>query len=167
VAYDFRHFITFIIFVLIIHKQFPHTSTVHTSTKTSYFRADIHAPDGTRGVVARPGAMWTNTTRVSGDCSRQRSSSSTSHSHLVASALSCSRLEMGWERTLNGSTENARTNKKVVLSQRWPRDAPTKVNKQPSPKITWLSVDSIQPDAMDVGVERTFSPQNFSMFPWE
>jgi len=27
--------------------------------------------------------------------------------------------------------------------------------------------DSIQPDVMDVGVERTFSPQNFSMFPWE
>ena len=26
---------------------------------------------------------------------------------------------------------------------------------------------SIQPDAMDVGVERKFSPQNFSMFLWE
>ena len=37
----------------------------------------------------------------------------------------------------------------------------------PPPKITRLSVDSIQPDVMDVGVERTFSPQNFSMFPWE
>jgi len=39
----------------------------------------------------------------------------------------------------------------------------------PPPEITWLSVDldSVQPDVMDVGVERTFSPQNFSMFPWE
>ena len=37
----------------------------------------------------------------------------------------------------------------------------------PPPKITWLSVDSIQPGVMDVGVERTFSPQNFSTFPWE
>ena len=37
----------------------------------------------------------------------------------------------------------------------------------PPPKITWLSVDSIQPDVVDVGVERTFSPQNFSMFSWE
>jgi len=38
----------------------------------------------------------------------------------------------------------------------------------PPPKITRLSVerDSIQPDVVDVGVERTFSPQNFSMFPW-
>ena len=35
----------------------------------------------------------------------------------------------------------------------------------PPHKITWLSVDSIQPDIMDVGVERTFSPQNYSMFP--
>jgi len=40
------------------------------------------------------------------------------------------------------------------------------------PKITRLSVDSIQPDAMDVvvidvGVEQTFSTQNFSVFPWE
>jgi len=34
------------------------------------------------------------------------------------------------------------------------------------PKITWLSVDSFQLDVMDVGVERTFSPRNFSMFPW-
>jgi len=25
--------------------------------------------------------------------------------------------------------------------------------------------DSIQPDVMDVGVERTFSPPNFPMFP--
>jgi len=48
----------------------------------------------------------------------------------------------------------------------WLIDAPTKVNKQP-PKITWLSVDSIQPDVMVVAVERTFSPQNFSMFPSE
>jgi len=30
-----------------------------------------------------------------------------------------------------------------------------------------ITVDSIQPDVMDVGVERTFSPPNFSMFPWE
>jgi len=37
----------------------------------------------------------------------------------------------------------------------------------PPPKITWLSFDSIQPDVMDVGVERTFSPQNFSMFAGE
>jgi len=37
----------------------------------------------------------------------------------------------------------------------------------PPPKITWRSVDSVQPDVMDVGVERTFSPQNFSMFPWQ
>ena len=36
----------------------------------------------------------------------------------------------------------------------------------PPPKITWLSVDSIQPDVMDVGVERTFSSKTFSMFPW-
>jgi len=36
----------------------------------------------------------------------------------------------------------------------------------PPPKITSLSVDSVQPDVMDVGVERIFSPQNFSMFPW-
>jgi len=35
------------------------------------------------------------------------------------------------------------------------------------PKIMRLSVDSIQPDVMDVGVEKTFSPQNFSMFSWE
>ena len=35
------------------------------------------------------------------------------------------------------------------------------------PKIMWLSVDSIQPNVMDVGVEWTFSPKNFSMFPWE
>jgi len=35
------------------------------------------------------------------------------------------------------------------------------------PKVTCLSVDSIQPDVMDVDVERTFSPQNFSMFPRE
>jgi len=27
--------------------------------------------------------------------------------------------------------------------------------------------DSIQPDVMDVGVERTFYSQNFSMCPWE
>ena len=27
--------------------------------------------------------------------------------------------------------------------------------------------DSIQPDIMDVGIERTFSPQNFSMFLWK
>jgi len=63
--------------------------------------------------------------------------------------------------------------KKAVLSQTWPRDAPTKVNKQAeqphlhAPKFTWFSVDSIQLDVMDVGVERTFSPQNFSMFPWK
>jgi len=56
------------------------------------------------------------------------------------------------------------TYKKAMLSQRRPRDATTKVNK---PKITWLSVDSIQSDVMDVGVERAFSPQNFSMLPWE
>jgi len=31
----------------------------------------------------------------------------------------------------------------------------------PPPKITWLLVGSIQPDVMDVGVERTFSPKNF------
>jgi len=37
----------------------------------------------------------------------------------------------------------------------------------PPSKITWLSVDSIQPDVMDIGAERTFSPQNFSMFPRE
>jgi len=39
----------------------------------------------------------------------------------------------------------------------------------PPPTITWLSVElhSIQPDVMDVGVERTFSPQNFSTFPWK
>jgi len=37
----------------------------------------------------------------------------------------------------------------------------------PPPKITWLSVDSVQPDVMDVGVERTFSSQNFTMFPCE
>ena len=39
----------------------------------------------------------------------------------------------------------------------------------PTYEITWLLVelDSFQPDVMDVGVERTFSPQNFSMFPWE
>jgi len=30
-----------------------------------------------------------------------------------------------------------------------------------------LGVDSIQPDVIDVGDERTFSLQNFSMFPWE
>jgi len=57
-------------------------------------------------------------------------------------------------------------NKKDVLSQRWPRDAPTKVNKAtPLAKITWLSVDSIQPDVMDVGVERTFSPPKFLHVP--
>jgi len=33
------------------------------------------------------------------------------------------------------------------------------------PKITWLSVDSIQPDVMDVGVEQTFSPQNSPCSP--
>ena len=32
-------------------------------------------------------------------------------------------------------------------------------------KITWLSIDSIEPDVINVGVERTFSPRNFSMFP--
>jgi len=37
----------------------------------------------------------------------------------------------------------------------------------PPPKITRLSADSVQPDVMDVGVERTFSYQNFSVFPWE
>ena len=37
----------------------------------------------------------------------------------------------------------------------------------PPPKITWLSIDSFQPDVMDVGVERTFSPQNFSVFSWD
>ena len=37
----------------------------------------------------------------------------------------------------------------------------------PSPKIMWLSVDSIQPDVMDIGVEQTFSPQNFSVLPCE
>jgi len=31
----------------------------------------------------------------------------------------------------------------------------------PPPKITWLSVDSVQPDVMDVGVEETFSPKKF------
>jgi len=35
----------------------------------------------------------------------------------------------------------------------------------PPPKVTSLSVASIQPDVMDIGVERTFFPQNFSMFP--
>jgi len=48
----------------------------------------------------------------------------------------------------------------------------TKVNKQQAatspPKITWLLVelDSIQPDVMYIGVERTFSSQDFSMFPF-
>jgi len=42
----------------------------------------------------------------------------------------------------------------------------TKQTTTPPPNITWLSVDSIQPDVMDVGVERTFSLQNFSMFTW-
>jgi len=37
----------------------------------------------------------------------------------------------------------------------------------PPPKIMRLSVVSIQLDVMDVAVEWTFSPQNFSMFPWE
>jgi len=38
----------------------------------------------------------------------------------------------------------------------------------PPPKMTWLSVDSIQSDVMDVGVvEQTFSPPNFTTFPWE
>jgi len=37
----------------------------------------------------------------------------------------------------------------------------------PPPRITWFSVDSIQLDVTYVGVARTFSPQNFSMFPWE
>jgi len=35
----------------------------------------------------------------------------------------------------------------------------------PPPKITWLSVDSIQPDVMDVGVEWTFSPPKFLHVP--
>ena len=53
-------------------------------------------------------------------------------------------------------------NKKAVQSQRWPRDAPTKVDKQtatPPPKITWLPIDSIQPDVRDAGVQRTFLPK--------
>jgi len=45
------------------------------------------------------------------------------------------------------------------------RCAPTKLNKQPH--LHLRSRDSVQPDVMDVGVERTFSPQNFSVFPWE
>jgi len=35
----------------------------------------------------------------------------------------------------------------------------------PPSKITRLSDDSIQLGVMDVGVERTFSPQNFFMLP--
>jgi len=34
----------------------------------------------------------------------------------------------------------------------------------PPPKITWLSVDSVQLDGIDVGVERTFSPQRSSTY---
>jgi len=40
-----------------------------------------------------------------------------------------------------------------------------KINKQPH--LHLRSNDSIQLDVMDVGVEQTFSPQHFSMFPWE
>jgi len=37
----------------------------------------------------------------------------------------------------------------------------------PPPKIMWLSVDSIQPDVMDVGLERIFSPPKFLHVPLE
>ena len=52
-------------------------------------------------------------------------------------------------------------NKKAVLLQRWPRDAPTKVNKQPH--LHLRSRDSrltqFNQTLWTYGVERTFSPQ--------
>jgi len=38
-------------------------------------------------------------------------------------------------------------------------------DKSKQPQLHLRSRDSVQPDVMDAGVERTFSPQNFSMFP--
>ena len=67
---------------------------------------------------------------------------------------------------------NAITSREYKTRKLWYRKDDRAMHRQkyiqtasPPPKITWLSVDTVQPDVMDGGLERTFSPQNFSTFP--